>query len=471
MRVREILESSSPATRSAFKKLLPKTTFPSHTTLPYPSALLSILPKESSYSLLGILAEHLLQKPSIEITLDALQDLILAVYGDVTEKELEKVETSITTEPFLEALQNTRRLLERAQASPIEYNKVLEYQGVQGHPDGINSTQVFEVKLTGRFEKNWDSFLLQVFSYASLCPSIETVYIVLPLQQMLWKHKVTGWEGRTEFRNLLVSTAKRFTENSFSNLTGALLCETYNIGCHIPKLKSLTSTVKSIPDLKKPFQIFLGNPQSSKVSFQDKELAEASQLVSATGAQLYVHTPYIINLSTKVEGDAWNVELLKKNIQYSNTVGCKGVVVHVGKSTKQDPTLATEIMRQNIQSVLEYTTPECPLLLETPAGQGTELLTDKKRFLDFAASFQDERLRVCVDTCHVFACGHKPLEYISMFDTQPGLLKLIHYNDSATPCGSCKDRHAFVGTGHIGLDGMTKIAQLCSGKGIPMVVE
>jgi deoxyribonuclease-4 len=51
------------------------------------------------------------------------------------------------------------------------------------------------------------------------------------------------------------------------------------------------------------------------------------------------------------------------------------------------------------------------------------------------------------------------------------LLKLVHYNDSLEACGSCLDRHAFMGSGHIGLEGMIAIAELCSSAGVPMLTE
>ena len=145
--------------------------------------------------------------------------------------------------------------------------------------------------------------------------------------------------------------------------------------------------------------------------------------------------------------------------------------MHVGKSTTTALPAALETMRKNIVACLEDATEECPLLLETPAGQGTETLTEVDDFLGFVTGIGDPRLRVCVDTCHVFACGHKPLDYLSRFEEYPGLLKLVHYNDSAAPCGSCVDRHAFMGTGHIGMDGMKQIAELCHTKQVPMVIE
>ena len=253
-------------------------------------------------------------------------------------------------------------------------------------------------------------------------------------------------------------------------LVAALLREQFLIGTHMPKLKSLVATIKSFPDLKKPYQIFLGSPTSSRLNISDAELMAAGKCVAESGAKLFVHSPYIINLCTAGE-DGWNVVLLKKNLQYAAAIGCRGVVVHVGKSTKQSLGEAMATMKANVLAALEDATEDCPLLLETPAGQGTEVLTEEKAFVDFVQEIGDPRLRICIDTCHVFACGHKPLDYIQHTCNHEDLVKLIHYNDSATPCGSRKDRHAFMGQGHIGMDGMKKIAEFCGDKGLPMVIE
>ncbi len=247
-----------------------------------------------------------------------------------------------------------------------------------------------------------------------------------------------------------------------------LMREYYAIGFHAPKHKTLMQTLQELPDYNKPYQIFLGNPQGSKLNVSDTEAAATAILVKDLGASIYVHTPYIINLCVKND---WNVKLLQTNLKVAARCGFKGVVVHVGKSTKQPLTEALATMRENILASLDSATVDCPLLLETPAGQGTETLTGMDEFIQFVLSFGDERLRICLDTCHVFACGHKPLDYIKTCLAHEDLLKLIHYNDSKDTCGSCKDRHALVGTGHIGLAGMTDIAELCKAKGLPMVIE
>lgn len=247
-----------------------------------------------------------------------------------------------------------------------------------------------------------------------------------------------------------------------------LMREHYHIGFHAPKHKTLMQTLQELPDYGKPYQIFLGNPQGSHLNVSDIEAAATAVLCKDLGASIYVHTPYIINLCAKND---WNVKLLQTNLKVAARCGFKGVVVHVGKATKQPLAEALGAMRENILAALDSATAECPLLLETPAGQGTETLTGMEEFIQFVLSFGDERLRICLDTCHVFACGHKPFDYIKACLEHDGLLKLIHYNDSKDVCGSCKDRHALAGTGHIGLEGMTAIAELCRAQKLPMVIE
>ena len=150
-------------------------------------------------------------------------------------------------------------------------------------------------------------------------------------------------------------------------------------------------------------------------------------------------------------------------------MGARGVVVHVGKSTTQPLPEAMANMRANLLTALEHASPSCPILLETPAGQGTEVLRTSAEFAAFVADINDPRLRICVDTCHVFACGEDPEAYLAAMP--PAYTKLIHFNDSATPCGSCLDRHAFIGQGHIGIEKMTAVAIAGTSSATPMVIE
>jgi deoxyribonuclease-4 len=191
----------------------------------------------------------------------------------------------------------------------------------------------------------------------------------------------------------------------------------------------------------------------------------------------FIHSQYLINLATPPDADhTMHTELLIANLRAAAIIGSSGVVVHVGKSTTQEPATAVAHMRTNLARAIAAATPDCPVILETPAGQGTEMLRSYEEFVGFVAAFggaaAEPRLRICVDTCHVFACGGDPLTYINRLHAEhPGLLALIHFNDSATPCGSCADRHAAPGQGHIGMAGMTALARAGAAADAPMLIE
>ena len=470
-RVRHLLSSMDSTARASLKKLLPKKlAMPDVATAKYPAAILSVLPKDECYSLLGCIAEDLLRFPPAEITLTALHDTLKKYYPEYNKT---KVVKSKTTQPFLDHIIATRTKLDAVVKGTLVFDTSVSYEAVEGHPDAQTATQLFEVKLTGMLKKNWIDFLFQIFAYAALHEPATDIYLVLPLQDTIWHHSVTAWPGRKAYRDFLnkLSKAQQEPTAEASPIPGMLLQQTHSIGCHVQKLKTVAATLTTLEDHSRPYQMFLSGPQNTKIALKDEDIAAAAAAVQQI--RMYVHSPYVINLchepGTKED---YGVVCLQKNLQYANTMGLKGVVVHVGKSTDMPLPVALEHMRKNIVKAMEVATETCPLLLETPAGQGTETLTTYDEFVAFVQSFNSPKLRICVDTCHVFATGQNPFEYIKkMTETDPGLLKLVHFNDSATPCGSCLDRHAFIGTGKIGYAALKEIADYCRERSIPMLVE
>jgi deoxyribonuclease-4 len=482
LRVRQILSNLNVNQKTALKKLLPpKLSVPSVETHKYPSALLGILPEDEigKYAHLGILTEQLLRMPSAEITQSTLLEVLRGYLEDFSDEFERKIVKSVTTQPFLDCVKATRLELEKvlrstAEEGALRYEEEVVCSTVSGHPDMWNTTQVFEVKTTGMLKDNWTSFLFQVFAYGAIMPSVKDVYLVLPLQKMVWHYNLAGWKTRTEYRDFLTSwSSTAQTDRVTAHLQASLLCATHEIGCHIGKAKTITDTIRQVAHSPAPYQIFLSGPQNSNIKADDRDLASALALVEESGARIFVHSQYLINLSNKETEDLWHEKLLIKNLQVCRAFGGQGVVVHVGKSVKLPKPEAIEQMRSAIGRCLEHATSECPLLLETPAGQGTELLTDMKEFLDFVESFATPKLRVCLDTCHVFASGHDPKAYLEACLARPGLLKLVHYNDSLGTCGSCVDRHAHIasGEGLIGFPKMSELAEICSANDIPMIIE
>ena len=477
IRVRNILSAMDSSARANLKKLLPKKlVMPTALTAKYPSAILSVFPKDESYSLLGFVAEYMLRLPVADITLDSLHGVITSLYPAYSAVSRAKVTKSKTTAPFLALLLATRGLLDTVVKGTLVYDTTVSAGAVQGHPDAQTATQIFEVKLTGLLKKNWVDFLFQVFAYAALHDAATDVCLVLPLQTTVWNVSLTGWKTRAQYRAALeaLSVARQEPTAPKSPIPGQILQITHSIGNHIHKGKCVADTIRALVPLRdRPFQMFLSGPQSTNLAMKDEDIATAGTATADTAVRLYVHSPYIINLCQEPgTKEDYGVMCLIKNLQYSAAMGLRGVVVHVGKSTTMELGVAMGYMRANLLRAIEHASDECPILLETPAGQGTETLTLCEDFLAFVQSFASPRLRICVDTCHVFASGQDPLEYIQkLCATDASLLKLVHFNDSSATCGSCLDRHAFIGTGEIGITAMTAIADYCREHTIPMLVE
>ena len=104
----------------------------------------------------------------------------------------------------------------------------------------------------------------------------------------------------------------------------------------------------------------------------------------------------------------------------------------------------------------------CALHLENTAGTGGTL---GRSFDELAALIEaaggDPRVGICLDSCHMLASGIEIRSADALGEALdaleaavgPDRLGSLHLNDSQTPLGSNRDRHANIGDGEIGLDG------------------
>jgi deoxyribonuclease-4 len=180
--------------------------------------------------------------------------------------------------------------------------------------------------------------------------------------------------------------------------------------------------------------------------------------VSELGVDLLIHAPYIINACAD---DTAVVEALLLNLLQSGAeMGARGVVFHVGKSLKLGEREGLRRMGAFLDRVLtaaaECGKPVCRLLLETCAGQGTEVARHLAVFGALVREAVDKHgadaMGACLDTCHVWAAGYKMEELPAVIEEQIGWsnLGLVHLNDSEGACGCEVDRHTFIGAGAIG---------------------
>ena len=241
-----------------------------------------------------------------------------------------------------------------------------------------------------------------------------------------------------------------------------------HIGCHLSPAKGLWNMAKTSVLLGgDTFQFFARNPRGSKAKPFDRQDADAftSYLNEQAFAPILVHAPYTLNPCAEKDevrdfaklalmGDLARVESMHLPL-YNLHPGS-----HVGQGTK----IGIEKTSALLNEVLSETSFSGMVLLETMAGQGSEIggtFEEIREMIDRIT--RQEKVGVCLDTCHVFAAGYDiasdPDRVLTEFDRIIGLdkLKYIHLNDSKFGCGMHKDRHAAIGAGEIGLEGIRRI--------------
>ncbi len=174
------------------------------------------------------------------------------------------------------------------------------------------------------------------------------------------------------------------------------------------------------------------------------------------------HSSYLINLaSTRSHVFEKSVHALLQELERVERLEIPYLVMHPGAHVGGGEMKGLKRIAGALNGVLERTSDyRVKILLETTAGQGTSLgyrLEHLAEILEMTES--QERLGVCIDTCHAFAAGYDfrtakaYRQFLQEFDRILGLdrLRLFHINDSKNGFGSRVDRHEHPGAGFIGL--------------------
>lgn len=175
------------------------------------------------------------------------------------------------------------------------------------------------------------------------------------------------------------------------------------------------------------------------------------------------HASYLINMATP--DDALfqkSVDALVIELERGNVLDLDGLVVHPGAFTKSCEEDGINRIIDAVAEVIDRVPAgSCRLLLENTAGQGTCLGHTNEQLaqmLDGIAA--DDRVGVCLDTCHAFAAGYEINTAQGFADWRQelddllpaGCVSALHLNDSKKPCGSRVDRHEHIGRGELGVD-------------------
>jgi deoxyribonuclease IV len=203
---------------------------------------------------------------------------------------------------------------------------------------------------------------------------------------------------------------------------------------------------------------------------------EGSETVDA----LLIHAVYLLNCASEDEEiRGKSLTALVSALNAGAALGAAGVVLHPGSAKAGDVDQAIERAGAVIAEALEQSG-DCQLHLEDTAGAGGTLgrsFEELARLIELAGG--GNRLGVCLDSCHLLASGYDvrtadSLEaVVDEFDAVVGLDRLgsLHVNDSMTPLGSNRDRHANLGDGEIGAEGIAAFLSEPRFDGLPVIFE
>lgn len=255
------------------------------------------------------------------------------------------------------------------------------------------------------------------------------------------------------------------------------------VGAHVSPAGGLPKAIeRGVERGCRAIQIFNQSPRMWKpTAYGEEDFAtfRAAMIDSPIDAVM-IHAVYLLNCASDDEEiRAKSVASLIHSLRVGDAIGAHCVVLHPGSAKTGDVGEAIERAGWVIREALDMTD-HCPLHLENTAGAGGTL---GRSFEELAALIEagggDRRLGICLDSCHLLASGYdirtaQGLEdTLERCDAAVGLNRLgsLHLNDSQTPLGSNRDRHANVGEGEIGEEGCMAFLSEPRFEGLPVVLE
>ena len=238
------------------------------------------------------------------------------------------------------------------------------------------------------------------------------------------------------------------------------------IGAHVSTAGGLFNTVeRGVERECDAIQIFNQSPRMWRpTKYGEADFAAFREAFDGSRLDaVVIHAVYLINCASK------EPEIRKKSIgslthalRVGDGIGATGVVLHAG-SRKGEPHRAS--MKRAARAIAEAleATDTCPVLLENTAGTQGPLGRDFDELAELLELLEDHpRVGMCLDCCHLLASGFEIRDAESLsavvddFDEKVGLdrLRCLHVNDSKIPLGGNRDRHANLGEGELGEQGL-----------------
>ncbi len=280
-------------------------------------------------------------------------------------------------------------------------------------------------------------------------------------------------------------------------------------------------------------QMFSGSPRGwnlPKVATAEagvyREAAKKHGIIAS-----YFHASYLVNLADDGPNGKHSVEALIAELTVAEALGVRGSIIHLGSFKEGRPkiplnkggyhgglfeavpdtppaadgtvydyssaplirgdTLSSYVKHErypllirNIKAVLKKAPKDVLFIIEDMGMWkiGRSLDEIASIISDVCAGAPDvncQRLKVCLDTCHLHVAGYdlstkeKLDDFLKEFDKDIGLdrLECFHINDSRDEFGSLRDRHENIGGGKVGKDVFKLVLNHPKLKHLPFLLE
>jgi deoxyribonuclease-4 len=255
------------------------------------------------------------------------------------------------------------------------------------------------------------------------------------------------------------------------------------IGAHVSTAGGLAKAIERGTERGcESIQIFNQSPRMWRpTKYGPDDFAEFKEAMADSPVEaVVIHAVYLINCASK------DKELRKKSLaslthalRTGDGIGGAGVVLHPG-AQKGEPHGPSMKRAAKVIAAALKDSESCPLLLEQTAGHKGLLGRDfdeTAELIELAGA--GDRLGLCLDSCHLFVQGYDVTdpEHLSAIvdeaDAKVGLdrLRCLHVNDAAAPFGSNRDRHANLGKGEMGKQGLAAFLSEPRFDGLPATLE
>ena len=239
------------------------------------------------------------------------------------------------------------------------------------------------------------------------------------------------------------------------------------IGAHVSPAGGLPMAIeRGVQRGCRSIQIFNQSPRMWRAgAYAEESVAAFREAMAASPIDaVLIHAVYLLNCASEDRDiRAKSLESLTNSLRVGESIGASAVVLHPGSAKTGDAGAAVVRAGQTIAEALSESA-GCELHLENTAGAGGTLgrsLEELAALIEAAGG--GKRLGVCLDSCHLLASGYDIRTSAGMDSTLrrarrllgAGRVRSLHLNDSMTPLGSNRDRHANIGAGELGERGVS----------------